>query len=311
MRKDNYAVLVMIITPQRGAATGNEARHAALSELSSQADRIDVWPHEAYFSLRISDAISDGKGATVKAGPKGRGANPRRRAQSASRSCPRPFVQGQPVLRPQGSRPSPLRDGAPSSGRWAAHKQCRRYLRGLTTDFLQSPERFGRPRPRWIASAAARAQGRAQDLSRGDRFRQRIEGRKSRSLATAGYRRDRRSFWPRRPSAKPGAGAHAQKKNDSVLRSRQRGPCRRCLRATARRGGRRSTDPWSGIGDFAASRHGGVDKGLRLNTGPYVTSPCRSSAANRGRDRQERTHSHTRQPCRNAQRGAHPCLTSR
>src|ERR1700761_299134 len=212
MRKDNYAVHVMIITPHRGAATGNEARHAALSELSSQADRIDVWPHEAYFSLRISDAISDGKGATVKAGPKGRGANPRRRAQSASRSCPRPFVQGQPVLRPQGSRPSPLRDGAPSSGRWAAHKQCRRYLRGLTTDFLQSPERFGRPRPRWVASAAARAQGRAQDLSRGDRFRRRVEGRKSRSHAAAGYRRDRRSFWPRRPSAKPGAGAHAQKK---------------------------------------------------------------------------------------------------
>lgn len=212
MRKDNYAVRVMIITPHRGAATGNKARHAALRKPTSQVDRIDVWQREAYFSLRIRDVISDGKGATVKAGPKGRGSSPRRRAQSASRSCPRSIVRGQPVLRPQGSRPSPLRDGAPSSGRRAVHSRCRRCLRGLTTDFLQSPERFGRPRPRWIASAAARAQGRAQDLSRGDRFRQRVEGRKSRSLATAGYRRDRRSFWPRRPSAKPGAGAHAQKK---------------------------------------------------------------------------------------------------
>ena len=212
MRKDNYAVRVMIITPHRGAVTGNEARHTALDEPTSQVDRIDIWRHEAYFSLRIRDVISDGKGATVKAGPKGRGSSPRRRAQSASRSCPRSIVRGQPVLRPQGSRPSPLRDGAPSSGRRAVHPRCRRCLRGLTTDFLQSPERFGRPRPRWIASAAARAQGRAQNLSRGDRFRRRVEGRKSRSHAAAGYRRDRRSFWPRRPSTKSGAGAHAQKK---------------------------------------------------------------------------------------------------
>ena len=212
MRKDNYAARVMLITPHRGAVTGNEARHTVLDELTSQVGRIDVWWREAYFSLRIRDVISDGKGATVKAGPKGRGSSPRRRAQSASRSCPRSIVRGQPVLRPQGSRPSPLRDGAPSSGRRAVHPRCRRCLRGLTTDFLQSPERFGRPRPRWIASAAARAQGRAQDLSRGDRFRRRVEGRKSRSHSAAGYRRDRRSFWPRRPSAKSGAGAHAQKK---------------------------------------------------------------------------------------------------
>src|SRR5271163_3384171 len=34
---------------------------------------------------------------------------------------------------------------------------------GVSTPTLyQDPERFGRPRPRWIASAAARAQGRAQ-----------------------------------------------------------------------------------------------------------------------------------------------------
>ena len=102
MRKDNYAARVMLITPHRGAVTGNEARHTVLDELTSQVGRIDVWWREAYFSLRIRDVISDGKGATVKAGPKGRGSSPRRRTQSASRSCPRSFVQGQPVLRPQG-----------------------------------------------------------------------------------------------------------------------------------------------------------------------------------------------------------------
>jgi hypothetical protein len=212
MRKDNYVASVMIITPHRGAVTGNEARHTALNGPASQVDRIDVWRHEAYFSLRIRDVISDGKGATVKAGSKGRGSSPRRRAQSASRSCPRSIVRGQPVLRPQGSRPSPLRDGAPSSGRWAVHKQCRRYLRGLTPDFLQSPERFGRPRPRWTASAAARTQGRAQDLSRSHRLRRRAEGNKARSHAAAGHQRNSRSFWPRRPSTKSGAGAQAQKK---------------------------------------------------------------------------------------------------
>ena len=98
MRKDNYAVRVMIITPHRGAVTGNEARYTAINEPTSQVDRIDVWRHEAYFRLRIRDVISDGKGATVKAGPKGRGSSPRRRAQSASRSCPRSIVRGQPVL---------------------------------------------------------------------------------------------------------------------------------------------------------------------------------------------------------------------
>ena len=77
---------------------------------------------------------------------------------------------------------------------------------------------FTKPRALWPTKASldcfrSSAGPRAgTDLSRGDRFRQRVEGRKSRSLATAGYRRDRRSFWPRRPSAKPGAGAHAQKK---------------------------------------------------------------------------------------------------
>ena len=212
MRKDNYAVRVMIITPHRGAVTGNEARYTAINEPTSQVDRIDVWRHEAYFRLRIRDVISDGKGATVKAGPKGRGSSPRRRAQSASRSRPRSIVRGQPVLRPQGSRPGPLRDGAPSSGRRAVHPRCRRCLRGLTTDFLQSPERFGRPRPRWTASAAARTQGRAQDLSRSHRLRRRAEGNKARSHAAAGHQRNSRSFWPRRPSTKPGAGAHAQKK---------------------------------------------------------------------------------------------------
>jgi hypothetical protein len=152
------------------------------------------------------------RAAPLKRDPKGEAASPRRRTQSASRSCPRSFVQGQPVLRPQGSRPSPLRDGAPSSDRWAVHKQCRRHLRGLTTDFLQSPERFGRPRPRWTASAAARTQGRAQDLSRSHRLRRRAEGNKARSHAAAGHQRNSRSFWPRRPSTKSGAGAHAQKK---------------------------------------------------------------------------------------------------
>src|SRR5271168_1306387 len=76
MRKDNYAARVMTITPHRGAVTGNEARHTAINEPTSQVDRIDVWRHEAYFSLRIRDVISDGKGATVKAGPKGRGSSP-------------------------------------------------------------------------------------------------------------------------------------------------------------------------------------------------------------------------------------------
>ena len=138
MSKDYYAASVMIITPHRGAVTGNEARHTASDEPTSQVDRIDAWRHEAYFSLRIRDVISDGKGATVKAGPKGRGSSPRRRAQSAFRSCPRSIVRGQPVLRPQGSRPSPLRDGAPSSGRRAVHPRCRRWLRGLTTDFYKA-----------------------------------------------------------------------------------------------------------------------------------------------------------------------------
>src|SRR5271155_1772140 len=203
MRKDNYAARVMIITPHRGAVTGNEARHTTLearhTTLNESTSQVDVWRCEAYFSLRIRDVISDGKGTTVKAGPKGRGSSPRRRAQSAARSCPRSIVRGQPVLRPQGSRPSPLRDGAPSSVRRAVHKQCRRYLRGLTTDFLQNPERFGRPRPRWTASAAARTQGRAQDLSRSHRLRRRVEGNKARSHAAAGHQRNRRSFWPRRP----------------------------------------------------------------------------------------------------------------
>ena len=35
MRKDNYAVRVMIITPHRGAVTGNEARHTALGKPTS------------------------------------------------------------------------------------------------------------------------------------------------------------------------------------------------------------------------------------------------------------------------------------
>jgi transposase len=52
MRKDNYAARVMIITPHRGAVTGNEARYTALVKPTSQ---VMVRRHQAD-GQSISDA---------------------------------------------------------------------------------------------------------------------------------------------------------------------------------------------------------------------------------------------------------------
>ena len=135
--------------------------------------------------------VGHGEAKADTARRKGRGSGPRRRAQPAPRSRPRPLVQRQPVLRPQGSRSGPLRDGAPPSGRQPAHQRCRRRLRGLAAHVLQSPECVSRPWPRRSGAAAARTQGWPQDLGRGPRLRRRVEGGHAGSHHAAMCRRNR------------------------------------------------------------------------------------------------------------------------
>ena len=217
MRKDYYAAHVSQNLPRLdkdAAANGSNVVH-----LSGSMERrgFDIQPCAAYFTLRIDTKAGHGEAKADTARRKGRGSGARRRAQPTPRSRPRPLVQRQPVLRPQGSRSGPLRDGAPPSGRQSAHQRCRRRLRGFAAHVLQSPECVSRPWPRRSGATAARTQGRPQDLRRGSRLRRRVEGGHAGSHHAAICRRNRQPLWRPRAPTKPGAGAGAQKKRIDSL----------------------------------------------------------------------------------------------
>ena len=66
MRKDNYAIRVIQITPHCRAAIGGVGGYYAHSNAHRQVDEIDIWRLEAYFCLRIRCGLSDGKGGLPK-----------------------------------------------------------------------------------------------------------------------------------------------------------------------------------------------------------------------------------------------------
>ena len=168
--------------------------------------------------------------------------------------------------------------------------------------FYKAQSALSRPWPRRSAAAAARTQGRPQDLGRGDRLRRRAEGGHAGSHACRNVSAQSPTrFGVQRAPTKPGAGAGAQKKTNRFSLTADAAAHRRRLRAIARRRARRPTGSRRRIGDLAPPRHGGLDPG----GAPGARSAARSSVPARRRRPQarpasERTHPHPRQPRRHA-----------
>jgi len=207
MCKSNDAAYVSQIMPHSRAAYVRDRGIIRISATTCVPALVDSLACEAYLYLRIMRARH---GRAER--PKEPSLGARRHTQSPSGSRSRSIVHRQSVFRSQGFGPGPLRDGAAPPRRWRLHQRCRRRLRRLSTDLLQSPECACRSRSAWACAASQGSQGRAQDFGRGRDLHHRSQSCPPRADNTAVPCRDRDAVQHQGASAQLGTRAGGQKK---------------------------------------------------------------------------------------------------
>ena len=207
MRKLNYAANVNRIMPLGIPNRCGLSSICSIKMLTVFATAIDKCHGEAYLHLRI---IGDEYGQVTRSQKPSLGA--RRRAQSKSRSSPRPPVHRQSVFRSQGSGAGPLRDGAAPQHRWHVDQRRRGRFRLFPADLLQDTKRACSRRVDRACATPAGPQRWPQDLGRGGGLCYRSQGRQPRADNAGVPRRDRNPFQHHAAPAQLGASAGGQKK---------------------------------------------------------------------------------------------------
>jgi hypothetical protein len=164
-------------------------------------------------------------GQTRTTRPEDAGAEAHWHAQSTFRYRYRSSLQREPVLRFQGSAPSPLRDVATPYRREHVDSQCRSGVWGLAADILSSASGFRPIWTRWLTALSARPERWAQGDRRSSGLRGKFAGGRPLPDYCSVCASRSAAVWDYNPPAQSRAGAEQKKTASQDLKS--------CLRDNA------------------------------------------------------------------------------
>lgn len=158
----------------------------------------------------LSTRLSDGK--TEKARPQNTRAQTHRYRELAPRLDFRHLVQREPILRPQGSSPGPLRNAAPTRRGRNLNRRRGYQVRCFAPDLLSDAGSIPASRPKRTAPQAPWAQGRAQALHQRPRICAELAGHRAGPDNHRLYQSGSGKVWNRSSPPQPGTGVGEQKK---------------------------------------------------------------------------------------------------
>lgn len=158
------------------------------------------------FSARLTD------GKTEKARQQNTGAQTHRYHELAPRLHFRRLVQREPILRPQGSSPGPLRNAAPTRRGRNLDRRRGYQVRCFAPNLLSDAGSIPASRPKRTASQAPWAQGRAQALHQRHRICAELAGHRAGPDDRRLYQSGSGKVWNRSSPPQSGTGVGEQKK---------------------------------------------------------------------------------------------------
>jgi len=225
MCKGNIAAYDRIISPQRqridvadcfrgSALSSNNAyksiRKASLGGGKAQfmLDLVGLMRHNTIYIFYLRRANGKGK----KARPKSAGAQTHGYPKLATRLDFRCFIQGESILRSQGSSPGPLRNAATTRRGRNLDRRCGYTVRRFAPDLLSDAGGIPASRLKRTASEAPWAQGRAQALQPRYRICAELAGDRAGLDDRRLYQSGSGKVWNLSSPAQSGAGLGEQKK---------------------------------------------------------------------------------------------------